>query len=107
MDENLRLLQEYDRLPKVAIHGQEINSRHPDISPEWVTRIINEPYDQWEETDHRTGELRTILIGRVMSFHQWIKVVFSGVGAFRKLLTNYPDRRLAQNYGGRPWEIQQ
>ena len=70
-------------------------------------RIVNKPYDQWEETDHRTGESRTILVGRVRQFQQWIKVVFAGIGDSRQLLTAYPDRRLAQNYGGRPWEIQQ
>jgi len=107
VDENLGLLREYDRLPKVPIHGQETINRHPGIRPEWVMSIINEPFDQWEETDYRTGELRTILVGRLRPFQQWIKVVFAGVGDSRQLLTAYPDRRLAQSYGGRPWEIQQ
>ena len=107
MDENRQLRQEYDQLPKVPVHGQNVDSRRPDIRAEWVMRIINEPYDQWEETDRRTGELRTILVGHPSPFQQWIKVVFTGSGASRKLLAAYPDRRLAQRYGGRPWEIQQ
>ena len=105
MDEIPRLRREYDRLAKVPVHGQEISSRHPNINAEWVMRVINDPYDQWEETDPRTGELRTVLVGRVPPFRQWIKVVFAGVGNSRKLLTAYADRRLAQYYGGRPWAI--
>ena len=80
--------------------------RHPDIKPEWVMRVIEYPYDQWEEIT-RSGDLRTVIVGRVAQSNQWIKVVFSGIGDSRELITAYQDRRLQKRYGGRPWRNQQ
>ena len=101
-EENRRLLREYEALPKIPRHGEETRIRHPDIRPEWVMHIIRDPHDQWEETA-RNGERRTILVGRVPQFNQWIGVVFVGDSTTGALLTAYPDRRLARKYGGRPW----
>ena len=101
-EEDRRLRREYEALPKTPWHGEETANRHSDIHPEWVMRTINAPYDQWAEATPG-GELRTILVGRVPEFGQWIKVVFLGdeiTGAFH---TAYADRRLERKYGGRPW----
>ena len=45
-DENERLRREYDALPKTPWHGDDTQERHPDIRPEWVMRVIYDPYAQ-------------------------------------------------------------
>ena len=105
-DEIRRLRAEYDRLPKVPDHGESSVRRHPDISPEWVMSVIEDPYDQWEEVT-QSGQRRTVIVGRVRQANQWIKVVFAGAGDSRALITAYQDRRLERKYGGRPWPNQQ
>ena len=70
-------------------------------------RIIQEPYDQWQEVNPNNGEVRTILAGRVRESNQWIRVVFAGTGDSREFITAYQDRRLSKKYGGRPWQNQQ
>ena len=102
--ENARLRRAFDRLPKSGSHGSAVTSRHPDVRPEWIISIIEDPYDDWVETDDISGQSMTVIVGRVPQFGQWIKVVFVGVGDTRKLLTAYPDRRLSKRYGGRPWQ---
>ena len=100
-EESLRLRQEYEALPKTPAHGAETELPHPNIRPEWVMRIIDAPNDQWEEIAR--GEVRSILVGCVAQFNQWIVVVFIGdtnAGVFH---TAYADRRLERRYGGRPW----
>lgn len=102
-DEDGSLRREYQELPKTP-HGERSERRHPNIQPEWIMRIIRNPYDQWDEVHPRTGEPVTILVGRVPQFSQWIKVVFEGgsveSGSF---VTAYADRQLVKRYGGRPW----
>ena len=106
-NKNRRLRQEFDNLPKVSGHGSSAGVRHSDVLPEWIMRIIKEPYDRWEEVNPENGEVRTILAGRVRQSNQWIKVVFSGTGDSLKFITAYQDRRLARKYGGRKWQNQQ
>ena len=68
-------------------------------------QILREPYHTYEESSDE-GETHTIIVGRVPQLNQWIKIVFIGeleTGAF---LTVYNDRRLEDQYGGRPWNIQ-
>ncbi len=64
--------------------------------------IRDAPHDQWVEVAN-DGEVRTVLVGRVPEFGQWIKVVFIGEARTGALHTAYADRRLAKKYGGRPW----
>ncbi|MCE2501764.1 MAG: hypothetical protein J4G13_13025 [Dehalococcoidia bacterium] len=104
-DEIRRLLREYERLPKTP-HGLELPETHPEVSQEWIIRIIEQPYDQWEEFVPHRNEVRTILVGRVREFNQWIKVVFIGDVGTGELHTAYPDRQLERRYGGRPWQSQ-
>ncbi len=99
-EEDRRLRQEYEALPKTA-HGEDTLTRHPEIRPEWIMRIIADPYDQWEQL--RYGELRTVLVGRVPEFAQWIMVVFIGDTNAGRFNTAYPNRRMEERYGGRPW----
>ena len=47
-EEDRRLRREYEALPKTPWHGEETPNHHPDIRPEWVVRVIREPYDQQE-----------------------------------------------------------
>ena len=101
-NENERLRREYDALPKVPVHGERAAERHPDIRPEWVMQVIYDPYDRWQRI-MEDGELRTILVGRVLPFSQWIVVVFSGDEITGELLTHYANRQLESEYGGRPW----
>ena len=42
MLENDRLRQVWDELPKTP-HGVEITTRHSDVLPEWIIRIIESP----------------------------------------------------------------
>ena len=101
-EEDRRLRREYEALPKTPRHGEATQTRHPDISPEWIMRIIEAPFDRWEETTPG-GELRTILVGRAPEFSQWIAVVFSGDEITGYLHTAYANRKLERRYGGRPW----
>jgi hypothetical protein len=102
-DENRQLRREYRELRKTP-HGEQAGSRHPDIQPEWVMHIVNEPYDRWDEVHPHTGEPMTILVGRIPQFNQWIKVVFEGSSVDSgRFVTAYADRQLAKQYGGRPW----
>ena len=103
-DEIARLRRAFDALPKVSGHGEQAIRRHGNIRPEWVMKIIAEPYETFEELDD-LGRVYTIFTGRVPESRQWIKVVFAGnldTGAF---LTAYNDGRLVKRYGGRPWNI--
>jgi hypothetical protein len=56
--ENRRLRPEYEQLPKVPGHGGSATVRHADVPPEWIMRVITEPYDQWEEVNPDNGEVR-------------------------------------------------
>ena len=98
------LRRAFDELPKVPGHGDEALLRHNNILPEWVMRIIAEPYDRYEELDP-AGERQTIVAGRVPESNQWIKLVFVGDPETGRFLTAYNDRRLETRYGGRPWNI--
>ena len=51
-------------------------------------------------------ERRTVIVGRVSESRQWIKVVFVGDPETGLFLTAYRDRRLDEDYGGPPWQIQ-
>ncbi len=102
LNEILQLRREYEALPKVPIHGETTNQRHPDIRPEWVMQVIYDPYDR-RQTIMPDGEVRTILVGRVLPFNQWIAVVFLGDEITGALLTCYANRKLSDRYGGRPW----
>ena len=99
--ERQRLRQEYDALPKTP-HGVNERRRHEEVQPEWIVRILNDPYDEWPETS-TDGELITILVGRVPEFQQWIRIVMLGTRSRGEIHTAYPDRRLEKRFGGRPW----
>ncbi len=101
LSEDERLRREYEALPKSPWHGVTAYQRHSDIRPEWVMRVIHDPYEEWME-GVPGGEINTILSGRVPEFRQWIKVVFDESGTI--FYTAYADRRLVDRYGGRPWE---
>ena len=104
--ENARLLRASHDLPKTS-HGEQSERRHSDILPEWIMRVIANPYDQWHEANRRTGEPVTVIVGCVPEFNQWIKVVFEGESAETGVfVTAYADRQLAKQYGGRPWSNQ-
>lgn len=105
LDENAPLRQAYDRMRKAPRHGEDAQSRHSEIRPEWVMRIIANPHDRYEET-HPDGERMTIIVGRVLESSQWIKLVFIGDPETGDFLTAYNDRRLEKWYGGRPWPAQ-
>ena len=101
-DEDRRLRQAYEDLPKTEIHGVSAPERHPDVHPEWVMQIIAEPYERFEEY---RGETRmTVLVGPVPLASQWIRLVFVGDPEAGLFHTAYMDRRLAERYGGRPWQ---
>ena len=102
LDENAPLRQAYDRMRKAPRHGESALKRHSEIRPEWVMRILADPFDRFEETDF-DGERITIIIGRVLESSQWIKLVFIGDPETGAFLTAYNDRRLEKRYGGRPW----
>ena len=53
MLENDRLRQAWDELPKTP-HGVEITTRHSDVLPEWIIRIIESP-DSYEWTEYATA----------------------------------------------------
>ena len=96
--ENARLRRAYDMLPKTA-HAEFLMERHDDIRPEWVMRIIEDPYDQWVETDNH-GRTSQVIAGRIEGASQWIRVVLNLDG---ELVTAHFDHRLAAKFGGRPW----
>jgi hypothetical protein len=102
MLERERLRLGYARLPKTR-HGTELQQTHPEILQEWVMHTIERPYEQWQEYVEYRDEVRTILVGRVPEFHQWIKVGLVGRPDTGALHTAYPDRQLEKRYGGRPW----
>ena len=77
-DENARLRQAFDQLPK-TMHGSSLLERHPYMRPEWVMRIIEGPYDQWYEYDIY-GRRASVFAGRVEGFSQWIKVALNENG---------------------------
>ncbi len=106
-NETRRLREEFELLPKVSGHGEDVGVRHSELRPEWIMRIIEEPYDQWQEVNSSNGEVRIILAGRVRESNQWIRVVFAIIGDSREFITAYQDRRLSKKYGGRPWQNQQ
>lgn len=103
-NDNERLRREFDALPKTPDHGETVLERHPEILPEWVMRIIYDPYGRWQEIS-ASGETSTVLAGRVPEFSQWIRVVL--LGDDNLFHTAYPDHRLADLYGGRPWRSAQ
>ena len=103
-DDIARLRREFEELPKVRGHGESVILRHSNIRPEWVIRIIGDPFDRYEERDP-AGERQTIIVGRVPESNQWIKLVFIGDPETGILLTAYNDRRLEGKYGGRPWHV--
>lgn len=92
-----QLRREFDDLPKTNPHGMEQQTWHPDIRPEWIMRIIQNPYESWLDRG------QPILTGRVPEFDRWIKVVFIGNPEFGLFNTAYADRCLESYYGGRPW----
>ena len=91
-DEIARLRRAFDAMPKVPEHGEAALRRHANIRPEWVMRILAEPYDRFEEWD--AGEMQTIIVGRVLESSSWIKLVFVGDPETGTFLTAYNDRRL-------------
>ena len=100
-EQDRRLRREFEALPKTA-HGEDTLTRHPEVRPEWIMRVIKNSYDSWER-EMPDGERRTVLVGRVPEFRQWIVVVFIGDSTTGALLTASPDRRLERSYGGRSW----
>ena len=100
--ERQRLLRAYEDLPK-TVHRSNPGGipEHEEILPEWIMGVIETHVDRWVEV-MPDGELRTILVGRVPGFRQWIKVVFVGNLETGELHTAYADRRLERRYGGRP-----
>lgn len=99
--ENRLLRQEYDQLPKTELHGTSNTERHPDVEPEWIMRILADPYDRFEE--YRGNTRMTVIVGRVPQVDQWIRLVFIGDPETGLFHTAYKDRRLARKYGERPW----
>ena len=67
-------------LPKTA-HAEFLMERHDDIRPEWVMRIIEDPYDQWVETDNH-GRTSQVIAGRIEGASQWIRVVLNLDGSW-------------------------
>jgi hypothetical protein len=103
--ETLRLREEFDLLPKTP-HGLSAAVRHSEVRPEWIMWIIKNPHDGWVEIEPESGEVRTILVGRVPQFGQWIRLVFIGSVEEGEFHTAYPDKQLEKKYGGRPWRNQ-
>ena len=92
-------------MPKTS-HGDDwATGPHQDMRKEWVAQTIENPYDQWAESDEE-GLPVVVAVGAVSEAEHWIKVVLKGTsietGTFH---TAYRDRRLARKYGGRPWDI--
>ena len=109
-EERRRLQRRFSELRKAdrSIEGN-LKDRHPEMKPEWVIQVMEDPYEYEVATSLR-GERRTIMYGRVPEYGQWLSVVFIGdIGNDGVdnlvLLTAYPDKRLEKKYGGRPWSI--
>lgn len=100
-EEDQRLRSAFARLPKTPRHGATLAERHGDVLPEWVMRIIADPYDRYTEIND--GREITILVGRVPASRRWIKVIFIGTPETGQFHTAYRDRRLDRQYGGGPW----
>ena len=100
--ERARLRRAFELLPKVAGHGEGARRRHRDVLPEWIMQIMAYPHEQNEVYTHE-GEMRTVLNGRVPECRQWIAVVFVGDLVTGRFLTAYQNRKLEDQYGGRPW----
>lgn len=79
--------------------------RHPDVDPDEVVAVIENPREIWNEVDER-GQDFFIISGAVPRLGQWVKVVFQGTSAEAGLFdTAHQDRRLAKHrYGERPWQ---
>ena len=102
--ETRRLRQAYAALPKIAAHGETTITRHPQVQPEWVIQVLENPYDQWL-VDWWTGKLRKNTVGRVPELNRWILVVLEWHNGDWALITAYPNRGLEKEYGGRPWSM--
>ena len=102
--ESARLRRAFDEMPKTPGHGEIMPQRHGSVRPEWIMRIIAEPYERYEIYTP-DGERRTVITGRVPESQQWIMVVFAGDPETGEFLTAYHRKQLARVYGGRPWEI--
>lgn len=97
-----RLRRALEALPKTA-HGELYLERHPDVRPEWVMMVIEDPYEEWTERDY-TGQVYTIITGRVTHRNQCIQVVFEGDSPDKGMFeAAYFKRQLVRRYGGRPW----
>ena len=101
-DDIEELRRAFDRIPKVAWHGVTALERHDAVMPEWVMRVIEEPFERYEMYTSY-GERRTVITGRVPESSQWIMVVFVGDPETGSFLTAYHNKNLARRYGGRPW----
>ena len=101
-DENRRLRRAFDRLPKTD-HAQDVFERHPEVRPEWVMQVIEDPYEEWTENDAR-GRHSRVIAGRVVGASQWIKVILNPQG---QLITAHFDHHLEDRFGGRPWSQNQ
>ena len=102
-DDVVELRRAFERLPKVVGHGATALERHGIIRPEWIMRVVAEPYERYE-TFTSYGERRTIVTGRVPESSQWIMVVFIGDPETGRFLTAYHNKNLTRRYGGRPWQ---
>lgn len=91
-----QLRREFYALAQTNPHGMEQQIRHSDIRPEWIMRIVKNPYAR------RLAQDQTILDGRVPEFNRWIMVVLAGNPEFGFFHAVYADRRLENDYGGRP-----
>lgn len=64
---------------------------HREIKPEWIEKIIAEPYHQ--ETDPRDG--RELYFGWINEVNHWVRVVVED----DQLVTAYIDGRLDKRFG--------
>lgn len=79
MADNARLRRAWEELPKTE-HGRHLQSRHPDVRPEWIMRVI-ESRDSYEWIEYSTTPeegLRVwrVQVGWVPEIETWIKIVF-------------------------------
>ena len=79
MADNARLRRAWEELPKTE-HGRHLQSRHPDVRPEWIMRVIEsrDSYEWMEYVTTHEEELRvwTIRVAWVAEAARWIEVVF-------------------------------
>ena len=99
--ERERLLRRYEALPKTEHWILDSSFKHAIVRPEWIAAIVEDPYEVIPEPNSPQSII--VLAGRVPRFGQWIRVVLERSGGDLMLLTAYPDRRLEDRYGGRPW----